>query len=106
MSTEGSRWGRWVGVGLLVLVAALFSFLNAGERVTINVGFTVLYRVSLVGMVFSVFLMGMVAMFLFGLWQDRRMRAALRQREQLFRARDPYRGPAPPPPEHSSQSPP
>ena len=56
----------------------MFSFLNAGERVTVNVGLTVLYRISLVGLVFGAFLLGMIAMFLFGLRQDRRIRDVLR----------------------------
>ena len=98
-----SGWGRRIGIGSLVLVSGIFSFLNAGERVTIDVGFTVLYRVSLVGLVFSVFLLGMVTMFLFGLRQDRQMRTALRQREQLFRAREPHRQSSPPPPPPPSQ---
>jgi hypothetical protein len=74
----GSDLGRWIGVLLLVFLAAAFSFLNAGERVTLNVGFTMLYRISLVGLVFGAFLLGMIAMFLFGLHHDRRIRAALR----------------------------
>lgn len=76
---ETSRWGRSAAVLLLVLMAGIFSFLNAGERVTLNVGFTTLYRISLVGLVFGAFLFGMVAMFLFGLRHDRRIRDALRE---------------------------
>ncbi|MEX0912507.1 MAG: hypothetical protein WD031_03675, partial [Gemmatimonadota bacterium] len=73
MRRKSSGWGRWAGVALLVFVAGYFSFLNAGERVTLNVGFTTLYRISLVGLVFTVFLLGMVAMFLFGLRHDRQI---------------------------------
>lgn len=76
-----SSWPRWLGIAALVLVSGLFSFLNAGERVTLNAGFTVIYRISLVGLVFVVFLLGMLTMFLFGLRQDRRIREALRIRE-------------------------
>jgi uncharacterized integral membrane protein len=75
----GGDRGRWIGVAVLVLLAAVFSLLNAGERVTLNVGFTMLYRISLVGLVFGAFLLGMIAMFLFGLHHDRRIRAALRE---------------------------
>ena len=78
--TRRNREGltRWIGVGALVLVAGFFSFLNTGERVTVNLGFTVLYRLSLVGLVFGVFLLGMITMFLFGLRHDRRVRDSLR----------------------------
>lgn len=79
MARSGIGWGRWTAVALLVLVAGLFSFLNAGELVSLNVGFTVIYRISLVGLVFTAFLLGMVAMFLFGLSHDRRIRDALRE---------------------------
>jgi hypothetical protein len=74
-------WGRWIGVVLLVLAAGFFSFLNAGERVTLNLGVTTFYRISLVGLVFVVFLLGMVAMFLFGIRYDRQIRDALRDRD-------------------------
>ncbi len=80
MAPEKATWGRRLGISMLILVAAAFSFLNAGERVSLNMGFTTLYRISLVGLIFVVFLLGMVTMFLFGLRQDRRIRAALRNR--------------------------
>ena len=81
---EESSWGRRAGVVLLVVLAGLFSFLNAGERVTLNLGFTVFYRISLVGLVFSVFLLGMVAMFLFTLSHDRRVRELLRSYQREY----------------------
>ena len=49
------------------------------DRVTLDLGFTVLYQISLVGLVFGSFLLGMVAMFLFGLRYDRKVREALRE---------------------------
>lgn len=76
-------WGRWVGVALLVIAAGFFSFLNSGERVTLNVGVATLYRISLVGLVFIVFLLGMVAMFLFGIRHDREIRDVLTTRDPL-----------------------
>ena len=76
--SRGAGLGRWTSVALLVAVAGLFSFLNAGERVALNLGFTTIYRISVVGLVFGSFLLGMVAMFLFGLRHDRRIRDALR----------------------------
>jgi hypothetical protein len=80
MPAETANRGRWLGIAALIFIAAAFSFLNAGERVSLHLGFTVLYRVSLVGLIFVVFLMGMVTMFLFGIRQDRRIRAILRDR--------------------------
>ena len=85
---DASGWGRWFAVSVLVAVAAIFSFLNAGERVSIDVGFTTFYRISLVGLVFGSFLFGMVAMFLFGLKHDRRIREALREREETEHQRN------------------
>lgn len=90
-------WGRWAAVGVLVVVAAFFSFLNAGERVSLDIGVTTLYRVSLVGLVFAVFLLGMVAMFLFGLRHDRQIRDALKSSEPLPPPSEIY--PFEPPPE-------
>lgn len=90
-------WGRRVGIALLVLGAALFSFLNAGERVTLNLGVTIFYRISLVGLVFVVFLFGMLTMFLFGLRHDQRIRAAVRGRTAPPPPPDPL--PLDPPPD-------
>jgi hypothetical protein len=92
MARPRHGWGRPTGIAFLIGVAALFSFLNAGERVAMNVGVTTIYRVSLVGLVFTVFLLGMITMFLFGIQQDRRLRALLRSRQT-----DPS-NPDPPPP--------
>ena len=84
--------GRWTSVAVLVAVAGLFSFLNAGERVALNLGFTTVYRISVVGLVFGSFLLGMVAMFLFGLRHDRRIRDALRSQ---YRPAPPVERPSP-----------
>ncbi len=77
-------------------MAALFSFLNSGERAALNLGFTTLYRISLVGLVFGAFLLGMITMFIFGLRYDRRVREALREREDLVSLRDRYPNHPPP----------
>src|SRR5690606_14630974 len=87
---------RWMGVAILVIVAAFFSFLNAGERAALNLGFTTVYRISLVALVFGAFLLGMVTMFVFGLRYDRRVRDALRQGPDMPSHRDPYRDHPPP----------
>jgi len=76
--TSGA-WRRWFGVIALVVVAGFFSLLNSSERVTLSLGFTVLYQLSLVGLIFGAFLLGMITMFFFGLSYDRRVRSALRQ---------------------------
>jgi len=91
--------GRWLGVAFLVVLAAIFSFLNAGERVTLNVGVTNFYRISLVGLVFASFLLGMISMFLFGLRHDRQVRSVLRERHQRPSPREYSYHPPPGPPE-------
>ena len=88
-ASRSSPWARRIAIAALILVSALFSSFNAGERVSLNLGFTILYRISLVGLVFIAFLFGMLTMFLFGLRHDRRIRAALQ-------TRDPYEPPPPP----------
>lgn len=88
-------WLRRIAIAALVIGSALFSFLNAGERVTVDFAVATLYRISLVGLVFVAFLLGMLTMFLFGLRQDRRVRDALRRREEPSSISDHY--PFPPP---------
>jgi hypothetical protein len=97
---NGSRsaWSRWIGVAVLVLAAAFFSFLNAGERVTLDLGFTVFYRISLVGLVFISFLLGMISMFFFSLHHDRQVRDFLRRRQSSPSRSDFTYEPPPEPP--------
>jgi len=71
------RGGRWLILAAVVLFSGLFAYYNAGERTTLNLGFTVLYRISLVRLVLGSFILGMVAMFLVGLRQDLRLRRYL-----------------------------
>jgi uncharacterized integral membrane protein len=66
--------GRWVALFAIVVVSGLFSYLNAGQRVTLHLGFTTLYRLSLSHIVLGAFLLGMVTMFLVGLRNDLRLR--------------------------------
>jgi uncharacterized integral membrane protein len=77
------RRGQWVVLVLAVLGSALFAFFNAGQRITLSLGFVVFYRLSLVNVVFGAFVLGMVCMFLIGLRQDLRMRQQLRERGLL-----------------------
>lgn len=74
-----SAAARWAGLVLVVLLAGLFAYFNGGERVTLNLGFAVLYRISLVGLTFTAFLLGMVLMFLVGLRHDLEVRRLLRE---------------------------
>jgi uncharacterized integral membrane protein len=90
---------RWVGLALVVILAGLFAYFNGGERVTLYLGFATLYRISLVGLVFVAFLLGMTVMFLVGIEHDLRVRRLLR--EYASRERSPYPPPAPElPPDH------
>ena len=75
--SEG-RWWRWVALASIALLAGLLAAFNAGERVALNLGFTMLYRIPLVPLIFVVFLAGMTTMFLVGIRQDMRVRRALR----------------------------
>jgi uncharacterized integral membrane protein len=77
--------GRWLPLLLVVLFSGLFAYFNAGERTTLNLGFTVLYRVSLVRLVLGSFILGMIAMFLVGLRQDLQLRRRLRSQGLLDR---------------------
>ena len=74
-----ARWWRWVGLIVIGAFAALFASFNSGERVALNLGFTILYRVPLVPLIFLAFLVGMTTMFLLGLRHDLRVRRALRE---------------------------
>lgn len=74
-----SRWGRWGALAAIGVLAALFASFNGGERVVVHLGFTQLYRVPLVLLIFVAFLAGMITMFLLGLRHDLRVRHALRE---------------------------
>lgn len=82
------RWWRWAALALIALLAGLFAAFNAGERVALNLGFTMLYRIPLVPLIFVVFLAGMTTMFLVGIRQDMRVRQALRDAGFAERARE------------------
>ncbi|MBA2668924.1 MAG: hypothetical protein H0U67_00965 [Gemmatimonadetes bacterium] len=73
------RWARWIGLAAIVLLVGLFAYLNGGERVTLYLGFATLYRISLVGLVFVAFLVGMTLMFIVGVEHDLRVRRLLRE---------------------------
>ena len=73
------RKTRWVFLTIVAVLAGLFAYLNAGERATLNLGFVVLYRLSLPGILFGAFLAGMVTMFVAALPNDIRVRRLLRE---------------------------
>lgn len=92
---------RWVWLAMAVLIAAAFAYLNAGERVAIHVGVAVLYQLPLVGLVFAVYLLGMLTMYLLGLRHDLRVRRVLREHglEDRPDPPDEYEPPVPLPPD-------
>lgn len=80
----------WIGRLLTVLVcavlASLFTWLNAGQVVTVRLGFVTLRSVSLPAVIFGSILFGMGLVFLAGLRADLRTRRMLeRYREALGR---------------------
>jgi uncharacterized integral membrane protein len=81
------KLGRLLPLLALVLFSGFFAYFNAGQRVALGLGFTTLYRVPFVAVVFTAFLLGMLTMFLVGLNHDRRMRRLLREREDAARQR-------------------
>jgi hypothetical protein len=68
-------WGFVAVVGVL---AGLFAVLNRWERVSISLGLFRLNAVPLAAALFAAFLLGMAAMLLISLPQDRRTRDLLR----------------------------
>lgn len=80
-------WGRWLPLLLVAFFSGLFAYFNAGQRVAVGLGFTTIYRVPFVAIVFTAFLLGMVTMFIVGLNHDRRMRRLLQEREAATRER-------------------
>lgn len=96
MEYRPANGARWAAGAAWVLLLAAFAFLNRGERVALNVGVTVIYQLPLVALVYGAFILGMVAMFLYGLRQDRKVRRLLR--EQQRHRTPPWASPLPPEP--------
>lgn len=61
------------------ILAALFAYFNAGERVAVHFGVGVLYQVPFVGFAFVVYVLGMLTMYFLGLRHDLRVRRVLRE---------------------------
>ena len=88
---SGAR--RWLPLAAVTLLAGGFAYLNRGETATLRLGIATVYQAPLVAVCFVVFLTGMLAMLLFGLRQDLRVRRLLRENGLL----DADRPAAPPP---------
>jgi len=69
-----------LGVVSVLVVSILFASLNGAQRVTLNLGVTVLYGVPLTWIGFTGLFMGMVVMLVAGVRSDLKVRAVLRQR--------------------------
>ena len=69
-----------LGVVSVLVVSILFAALNGVQRVTLNLGVAVLYRVPLTLVGFTGLFMGMVVMLVAGVRSDLRVRALHRQR--------------------------
>ena len=69
-----------LGVASVLVVSILFAALNGAQRVTLNLGVTVLYGVPLTLIGFTGLFMGMVVMLVAGVRSDLKVRAVLRQR--------------------------
>jgi len=80
----------WLAVVAGAVVAGLFAFANRFERVNLNLGLTSIYAIPLAIVIFAAFLLGMAAMLLVSLPQDRRIREQLRAHNLL-------NAPTPPP---------
>ena len=72
------RLPGWLAVVAGGVLAGAFAFINRYERVSVDLGFARLYAVPLSIFFFAAFLLGMAAMLLFSLPQDRRIRRLLR----------------------------
>jgi uncharacterized integral membrane protein len=65
---------------LIVVVAMVFAALNAGNLVTVNLGFFTLYRAPVTLVAFGGLFTGMVVMFATGVHTDLKVRRILRER--------------------------
>jgi hypothetical protein len=70
---------RWLPAAAAAFFATTLAWLNRGERVAIDVGFTTFYRAPLAIVLLGVFLAGMLAMLLLSLRHDRMVRDELRR---------------------------
>ncbi len=72
-------WGILAVVGV-VLLSMAFAAVNAGHRVTLELGFVTLYRAPVTLVAFGGLLVGMLVMFATGIHSDLKVRRILRER--------------------------
>lgn len=75
-----SRLLSVVSVLAVVIFAMAFAAANAGNRVTLELGFVTLYRAPVTLVAFSGLLLGMLVMFAAGIHSDLKVRRILRDR--------------------------
>jgi uncharacterized integral membrane protein len=75
-----SRVTGAAGVLVVLLLVMFFARWNAGERVTLDLGFTTLSRVPVTYVAFASLFVGMVVMLVAGIHSDLRVRRFLRDR--------------------------
>lgn len=75
-----SRVAGAVAVLLVLLLVMLFARWNAGELVTLNLGFATYFRVPLTYVAFGSLFLGMLVMLLAGIHADLKVRRFLRSR--------------------------
>jgi uncharacterized integral membrane protein len=85
---------RWLPAAGVTLFAAVFAWLNRGERVVVDLGLLRVYRAPLSMVAFLAFLAGMLSMLALSLRHDRRLREELRARGLLEGAPRPSPAPA------------
>jgi uncharacterized integral membrane protein len=75
-----SRIAGPLGVIVVVILAVVFASQNGAERVTLDLGFLVLYRVPVTLVAFGGLFAGMLVMLGAGIQSDLKVRSILRQR--------------------------
>jgi len=75
-----SRLAGATGVLSILVLVMLFARWNAGERVTLDLGFQTFHRVPLTYVAFGSLFMGMLVMLVAGIHADLKVRRYLRQR--------------------------
>ena len=69
-----------LGVFAVLLISVVFSVMNGAQRVTVDLGVVVFYRVPVTVIAFGGLFTGMVVMLIAGTHSDLKVRAILRQR--------------------------
>lgn len=75
-----TRFSGAAGVVAVLALSMAFAAMNGGQRVTLRLGLTTLYRVPLTAVVFGALILGMVVMLVAGVHSDLKVRKILRER--------------------------